>query len=87
MGAVFWLVVGAMAGFVASKLIYKNSGQLMRDVLLGAFGALAAGVLYREMGFHNLHQLNPGSIIVAVAGAFILLSVYRMLGGRPTAEA
>ena len=87
MGAIFWLVVGAMAGFVSSKLIYKDSGRLMRDVLVGAFGALAAGVLYREVGFHHLHPPNAGSIIIAVAGAAILLVVYRMLGGRPAGNA
>lgn len=87
MGAIFWLVVGAMAGFVCSKLIYKDSSRLMRDVLVGAFGALAGGVLYREMGFHSMHQVNAGSIIVAVAGSLILLVLYRMVGPRRIANA
>jgi uncharacterized membrane protein YeaQ/YmgE (transglycosylase-associated protein family) len=54
---------------------------------VGAFGALAGGVLYREMGFHSMHHVNAGSIIVAVAGSLILLVVYRMFGPRTIGNA
>ena len=59
----------------------------MRDVLVGALGALVGGVLYREMGFHNLQNLNPGSIIVSVGGSIALLVIYRMLGAREGSNA
>jgi uncharacterized membrane protein YeaQ/YmgE (transglycosylase-associated protein family) len=82
MGALYWVVAGAMAGFVCSKLVYRDAQQLMRDVLVGILGALAGGVVYRELGFHSLQPLNAGSMLVAVAGSVALLVLYRILGVR-----
>ena len=82
MRALYWIVAGAMTGFVCSKLVYRDAQRLIRDVLIGILGALAGGVLYRELGFRSLQPLNAGSMLVAVSGSVALLVIYRILGIR-----
>jgi uncharacterized membrane protein YeaQ/YmgE (transglycosylase-associated protein family) len=87
MGAIFWIVAGAMTGFICSKLVYKTAEKMMRDVLLGVLGALVGGVIYRQLGYPESHQLPGFSLITAIAGSVALLVVYRMLGGRASKDA
>jgi uncharacterized membrane protein YeaQ/YmgE (transglycosylase-associated protein family) len=87
MGAIFWIVAGAMTGFVCSKLVYKNSEKLMRDVLVGILGALVGGVIYRQVGYPESRNLPGFSMIIAIAGSVALLVVYRMLGARESKDA
>ena len=86
MGAIFWIVAGAMTGFICSKLVYKTADKLMRDVLLGVLGALVGGVIYRQLGNPESHYLPGFCMIIAIAGSVALLVVYRMLGSRDGGE-
>jgi uncharacterized membrane protein YeaQ/YmgE (transglycosylase-associated protein family) len=87
MGAIFWIVAGAMTGFICSKLVYKTADKLMRDVLLGVLGALVGGVIFRQLGYPESRHLPGFSMIIAIAGSVALLIVYRMLGSRARGDA
>ncbi|GAB6852757.1 GlsB/YeaQ/YmgE family stress response membrane protein [Paraburkholderia kururiensis] len=75
---VVWLVIGAVAGWLAG-LIVKGSGfGLLVDILVGVVGAFIGGWLTSLLG------ISPGggwiaSVVVAVAGAVVLLLVLRLL--------
>jgi len=82
-----WIALGAITGFIGSKLINKTGHGLHRDVLLGVVGAVIGGFLsnlFRDAGVANL---NLYSFFVAIAGAIVFLVIYHarsLVGGvRP----
>ena len=82
MSIIAWIVLGLIAGFIASKIVNKSGEGLIRDILLGIVGALVGGWLFRAFGMHGVTGLNLYSLIVAVAGAVVFLIVYHLLFSR-----
>lgn len=82
MSIIAWIVLGLIAGFVASKIVNKTGEGLIRDILLGIVGALVGGWLFRAFGMHGVTGLNVYSLLVAVAGAILFLVVYHLLFAR-----
>ncbi len=82
MSLIAWIVLGLIAGFIASKIVNKSGEGLIRDILLGIVGALVGGWLFRAFGMHGVTGLNLYSLIVAVAGAVVFLIVYHLLFSR-----
>ncbi len=84
MSILAWIVLGLIAGFVASKLVNKTGGGVVMDIVLGIVGALAGGWLFNQFGQPGVTGLNLWSFVVAVIGAVILLVLYHALTGRGT---
>jgi uncharacterized membrane protein YeaQ/YmgE (transglycosylase-associated protein family) len=82
MSIIAWIILGLIAGFIASKIVNKTGEGLIRDILLGVVGALVGGWLFREFGMHGVTGLNLYSLVVAVAGAIVFLLVYHLLFSR-----
>ena len=82
MSIIAWIVLGLIAGFIASKIVNKTGEGLIRDILLGVVGALVGGWLFRAFGMHGVSGLNLYSLVVAVAGAIVFLLVYHLLFSR-----
>jgi uncharacterized membrane protein YeaQ/YmgE (transglycosylase-associated protein family) len=77
-----WIVVGAIAGFLASYLMGSREGLIMM-VILGIVGAIVGGwVAGTWLHIANVTGLNLTSIVVAVVGALIVIFVVGSLGGR-----
>jgi uncharacterized membrane protein YeaQ/YmgE (transglycosylase-associated protein family) len=82
MTIVAWIVVGAIAGFLASFISGSREGLLMM-VLLGIVGAVVGGwIADQVLKVPTVTGVNATSIIVAVAGALIVLFVVNSFGGR-----
>ena len=82
MSILAWIVLGLVAGFIASKIV-DNSGQgLVVDILLGIVGSVVGGFLFNEFGHAGVTGLNLYSIMVAVVGAVVVLWLYHALVGR-----
>lgn len=77
-----WIVLGLIAGFIASKIVNKTGEGLIRDILLGIVGAVVGGWLFRAFGMHGVTGLNVYSLVVAVAGAIVFLVIYHLLFSR-----
>jgi uncharacterized membrane protein YeaQ/YmgE (transglycosylase-associated protein family) len=77
-----WIVLGLLAGFVASKLINKTGEGMLMDILLGIVGAVLGGWLFNRFGMPGVTGLNLYSLLVAVIGAAIFLVVYHALSRR-----
>jgi uncharacterized membrane protein YeaQ/YmgE (transglycosylase-associated protein family) len=75
MGIIGWIVLGLVAGFIASKIINKRGEGLVLDVLLGVAGAVVGGWLFNSLGATGVTGFNPWSLLVAVVGAVVLLAV------------
>ncbi len=76
MGAVSWIIVGLIAGFVGNKIVNKSGEGFLRDTLLGILGALVGGFIFQRLGYAGVSGVNLYSILVAVVGAVIVLIVY-----------
>jgi len=73
-----WLVVGAIAGWLAAQLIRGAGYGLIGDMVVGIVGAVIAGYLLPRIGIH----LGTGfvrSVISAFIGACLLLTVLRLV--------
>ena len=82
MSIVAWIVLGLIAGFVASKIVNKRGEGLLRDILLGIAGALVGGWLFNAFGAAGVTGLNLYSLLVAVVGAVVVLVLYHAITGR-----
>jgi uncharacterized membrane protein YeaQ/YmgE (transglycosylase-associated protein family) len=81
MGFIPWIVVGAIAGFVASKIMGSNEGLLMM-IILGIVGGLVGGwVATNVLKIGSVDGLNVESIVIATLGAIGVILVARALGG------
>lgn len=83
MGWLTWLIVGAIAGWLAS-MVMKTSGRqgLLTDIVVGIVGALIGGFLFNQFGAAGVTGFNIWSIFVAFTGAVVLLVVLSLLNGR-----
>jgi uncharacterized membrane protein YeaQ/YmgE (transglycosylase-associated protein family) len=82
MSIIAWLVLGLIAGFIASKLVNKSGEGLILDIVLGIVGALVGGFLFSALGAAPVTGVNIYSIFVAVIGAVVVLFVYHTLVRR-----
>ena len=71
-----WIVLGLIAGFIASKIVNKQGEGVLLDVVLGIVGAVAGGFLFNMVGATGVTGLNLYSMFVATVGSVILLVVY-----------
>jgi uncharacterized membrane protein YeaQ/YmgE (transglycosylase-associated protein family) len=82
MGIVAWIVLGAIAGFIANALVGAGEG-LVGMIILGIIGAVVGGYLAGNvLGIADVTGLNVQSIAVAVFGAVIVVAVYRAFTRR-----
>jgi uncharacterized membrane protein YeaQ/YmgE (transglycosylase-associated protein family) len=77
-----WIVLGLIAGFVASKIVNKSGEGIVLDIVLGIVGAIVGGFLFNQFGAAGITGFNLYSMIVAVVGAVVVLFVYHLLFGR-----
>ena len=84
MSIVAWLILGGIAGFVASKIINRRGEGILVDIVLGIIGAVVGGFLFNQFDAAGVTGLNLYSILVAIIGAIIVLVIYHALVGRRT---
>jgi uncharacterized membrane protein YeaQ/YmgE (transglycosylase-associated protein family) len=82
MSFIAWIVLGLVAGFIASKIVNKAGEGMFMDIVLGVVGAFLGGWLFNTFGMPGVTGLNMYSLLVAVVGAAIFLIVYHALIGR-----
>lgn len=84
MSIIGWIVLGLIAGFIASKIVNKQGEGLILDIVLGIVGAIVGGYLFSLFGGQGVNGVNVYSMFVAVVGAIIVLVIYHSLTGRRT---
>ncbi len=75
-----WIVVGLVAGWLAS-LIVGGSRSVLGDIVVGIIGAFLGGRLFAWLGLRMPLKGIPGTIAVAVVGAVVLLLLLRLVLG------
>ena len=78
-----WILVGLVAGFIASHLALGHGLGLLGDIVVGIIGAFVFGFLSGAFHWGIVIVGHPiiTAMITAFIGAFILLFVVRLLGG------
>jgi len=84
MGLLAWLVVGLIAGWLASQVMRGGGYGLIGDIIVGAVGAVIGGFLAANLLNmpDAVNGINVTSILVAFVGAVILIALLRMVSGR-----
>ena len=82
MSIIAWIVLGLIAGFIASKLVNRSGGSLVLDLVLGVVGAFVGGFLFTRFGAAGVTGFNLYSLLVATIGAVVVLFIYHALVGR-----
>jgi uncharacterized membrane protein YeaQ/YmgE (transglycosylase-associated protein family) len=79
MSIIAWLILGLIAGFIASRIVNKAGEGFVLDIVLGIVGALVGGYLFSVFGASGVTGLNLYSLLVAVVGAIVVLVVYHAI--------
>ncbi len=79
MSILAWLVLGVVAGFIASKIVNKSGEGLIRDLILGVVGAVIGGWIMETFGKAGVTGLNVYSFVVAILGAVVVLVVFHAI--------
>jgi uncharacterized membrane protein YeaQ/YmgE (transglycosylase-associated protein family) len=83
MGWLAWIIIGAVAGWLASKVMKTSRSQgLLMDIIVGILGAFIGGFLFSQIDTAGVTGFNIWSLFVAFTGAVVLLAVIRLLNGR-----
>ncbi len=79
MGLIATIVVGLLAGLLASWIMKADTGVLV-DLVLGVVGSVLAGwITSLLLGVNLVSGINLTSIIVAIGGAILVIAIYRFI--------
>jgi uncharacterized membrane protein YeaQ/YmgE (transglycosylase-associated protein family) len=79
MSILAWIFLGLIAGFIASKIVNRAGEGVFLDMLLGIVGAVIGGWIFSKFGAAGVTGVNLYSILVAVVGSIVFLTIYHML--------
>ncbi len=81
---VVWLVLGLVAGWLASVVMKGGGYGIVGDMVVGVIGAFIGGWLSSMLFGVTVTGFNPLSILIAFVGACILIAILRAVSGRRT---
>lgn len=76
MSLIGWIIVGIVAGIIASRISSKTGALFLVDSIMGVAGALVAGTIYAVSASGSMVGIDPYSVCVAAGGAVLLLWAY-----------
>ena len=71
MGFILYILLGALAGFIAGKLMHGGGFGFWVNLVVGIVGGLVGGWIFGLLGFHTTSII--GSLITSVIGAIVFL--------------
>lgn len=83
MGICTWLILGGIAGWLASIFAGTNARQgIIGNIVVGIIGAFIGGAVFSYFGGSDVTGFNLYSLMVATVGGVILLAIKNLLFGR-----
>lgn len=83
MDIIVWIVIGGLAGWVASMIMGTDASQgVVGNVVVGIIGAFVGGFVMSLIGQSGFTGFNIWSFVVALVGAVIALWVLKLFTGR-----
>lgn len=78
MGIISWIILGALAGWIASKIMNTNESMGgFANIVVGIVGALIGGFIMNFFNKSGVDSLNLYSLFVALLGSIILIAVIK----------
>jgi uncharacterized membrane protein YeaQ/YmgE (transglycosylase-associated protein family) len=87
MSILAWIVLGLIAGFISSLIVNRHGEGILLDVVIGIVGALLGGFIMSAVGGEGITGFNVYSILVAIAGAVVLLVILHAIRGTSRTSA
>ncbi len=81
MNIILWLILGGVAGWLASLLVRGTGLGILGDIVVGIIGGFIGGFIVSLFGGTGMTGFNIWSLIVAVIGAVVLLLIVRLFTG------
>ncbi len=82
MGIIAWIVLGGIAGWIASMLMHTDGSQgIIMNVVVGIVGAFIGGFIFNFFGGAGTTGFNFYSLGVAVIGSVVLIWILRLVRG------
>lgn len=79
MGILSWIIVGGIAGWIASMIMKENSHMgATANIVVGIIGGILGGYIARFFGFNGMTGFNLGSLVIAIIGSCIVLFVMNL---------
>lgn len=83
LGIVGWIIIGGIAGWIASKIMHTDEQQgILLNIVVGVVGGLLGGFLLSLLGVDVAGGGLIFSFLTCLAGAVILLFLFRLVTGR-----
>lgn len=79
MSIVSWIVLGLVAGAIASLIVHRRGEGLLFNIVLGIVGAMIGGSLFRLFGARGVTGVNLQSLGLAALGAVVVLLVFHVI--------
>lgn len=88
MGIITWIILGALAGWLASKVMKTDAEQgALANIIVGIVGAFIGGLVFSLLGGEGVTGFNVYSLLVALVGAVILLAILKAFRGKKPSSA
>lgn len=83
MGIIGWIIIGALAGWIASKITGNNEEMgAFKNIIVGIIGGFLGGLVVNLVGGVGITGFNVWSLLVATGGAIILLLIFNTFKKR-----
>ena len=80
MGILTWIILGALAGWVASIIMKRNESMgAIANIITGIIGAFIGGFIMNLIGGWDITGFNLTSFLVALLGSVILLGIVNLV--------
>jgi uncharacterized membrane protein YeaQ/YmgE (transglycosylase-associated protein family) len=78
MGVVLWIIIGLIAGWLATQFLGGRRGGILRNLAVGLVGAIIGGLIFSSLAIVPTGFL--GALVSATVGAMVILLIWRAVG-------
>lgn len=80
MGIVSWIILGGLAGWIASIIMKRNESMgIFANIFVGIIGAFIGGLVMNLIGGQGITGFNLPSFLIAIVGSVILLAIVNLV--------
>ncbi|PWM46951.1 MAG: GlsB/YeaQ/YmgE family stress response membrane protein [Clostridiales bacterium] len=80
MSIIYWIVIGAVAGWIASMFTKNNQNMgVLLNIIVGIIGGFVGGIIMNLLGGAGVTGFNFWSLLVATAGAVVFLMIINLI--------
>jgi uncharacterized membrane protein YeaQ/YmgE (transglycosylase-associated protein family) len=77
MGVIAWIIIGLIAGWLATQIVRGRGGRLLHNLAIGLVGAIIGGLIFSSLAIVPTGFV--GALVSATIGAIVFLVVWRAL--------